>query len=191
MAYGLGDAIIKLIDQVGTSQDDVPAPESGTTILYTTEQGLVLERAPAGLNEARQWFLDQPVLLNSHDGDVGLTDTPQSILDVPYEIPDDIDASFPTYYRLEAQIVVGGFAPDASSIGILVVPYVDGSASSPVIVPCDSATGIGGSTVTFFVSGSSGESIDLRAYVINAGDVANANVVTALLKREVRVPAAP
>jgi hypothetical protein len=192
MAYGLGDAIIKLIDQVGTALDDVSAPESGATILYTTEQGLVLERAPSEGFEARQWFLDQPALL-SGDDPVALSDTPQSLLADPYTVPDDIDAAYPTVYRLELQVYVSSFAPDTTSIGIMVQATVSGEAftTPPILVPCDAASGLGGATVTFFVFAGEGNVVDVVAYTLDAADGANASASIGLIKRELRLPFVP
>jgi hypothetical protein len=192
MAYGLGDAIIKLIDQVGTSQDDVSAPENGATILYTTEQGLVLERAPIEEFGTRQWFLDQPALLSGGDT-VSVTDTPQSLLDAPYTVPDDIDAAFPTVYRLELQVYVDNFAPDTTSIGIMVQATVSGEAftTPPILVPCDAASGLGGATVTFFVFAGEGNVVDVVAYTLDAADAADASVSVGIIKRELRLSFAP
>lgn len=191
MAYGYGSAIIKLVDQVGSAEDDVVAPENGATIIYTTEQGLVAERSPSEGFGVRQWFLDQPALLEGGEA-VSLTGSAQSILVAPYTIPDDIDANFPTYYRLEVGIVVEGFTPDASSAGILVAPYVDGDpAAPPALVPCDAASGIGGTTVSFFVSGVEGLEVDVRAYLINAADAADAYAYLGVIKRELRISGAP
>lgn len=180
------NGFVLLQDAQGGANDDVAAPDAGQTLLYTTEQGLVAERA-AGLSAANQWFLDQPVLLNGASP-VALTDTPQSILDAVYTIPDDIDASFPTIYRVEVQVVVESFVQDANSIGIAVVPFVDGTQNGPaVIVACDPATGAGGTTLTFFAAGSSGEDIDVRAYLLNAADAADAYCYLGLIKRELRL----
>jgi hypothetical protein len=192
MAYGEGSAIFKLIDQVGTAQDDVSAPEEGATIIYTTEQGLVLERAPSEGLEARQWFLDQPALLQG-DGAVSLSDTPQSILDTPYTVPDDIDASYPTIYRLELQVSVENFAPDTTSIGIMVRATLSGEAyaTPPVLVPCDAASGLGGTTVTFFIFAGEGNVVDVEAYTLDAADAANASATVGLIKRELRLPVLP
>jgi hypothetical protein len=192
MSYGDGSAIIKLVDQVGTAQDDVPAPESGATILYTTEQGLVLERAPIEEFGTRQWFLDQPALLSGGDT-VALTATPQSILADPYTVPDDIDAAFPTVYRLELQVSVSSFAPDTTSIGIMVQATLIGEefATPPVLVPCDAASGIGGTNVTFFVFAGEGNVVDVVAYTLDAADAADASVSIGLIKRELRLSFAP
>ena len=192
MAYGLGDAIIKLVDQVGTALDDVSAPESGTTILYTTEQGLVLERSPSEGFEARQWFLDQPALL-SGDAPVALTGTPQSLLADPYTVPDDIDAAYPTVYRLELQVYVENFAPDTTSIGIMVQAIVSGEAfvTPPILVPCDAASGVGGTNVTFFVFAGEGNVVDVEAYTLDAADAATASVSVGIIKRELRLPYLP
>lgn len=182
---------VLLVDAQGTAQDDIAAPPEGQTLLYTTEQGLVAERAPSEGFAARQWFLDQPALLEGGEP-VSLTDSAQSILVAPYTIPDDIDANFPTFYRLEVGVVVENFAPDASSAGILVAPYVDGDpAAPPALVPCDAASGIGGTTVSFFVSGVAGIEIDVRAYLINAADAADAYAYLGVIKRELRISGAP
>ena len=192
MAYGDGSAIIKLIDQVGTAQDDVSAPENGATIIYTTEQGLVLERSPSDGFEARQWFLDQPALLQG-DGAVSLSDTPQSILDTPFTVPDDIDASYPTIYRLELQVSVENFAPDTTSIGIMVRAALSGEAyaTPPVLVPCDAASGLGGTTVTFFIFAGEGNVVDVEAYTLDAADAADASATVGIIKRELRLPSFP
>jgi hypothetical protein len=190
MAYGLGDAIIKLIDQVGTSQDDVSAPENGATILYTTEQGLVLERSPSEEFGSRQWFLDQPVLLTGIEP-VSLVLEPTSII-TPYTVPDDIDASLPTVYRIELQVVVENFAPQETSIGILVQVFVDGEADfSAILVPCDAATGYGCSTVTLLTLAETGLEIDVRAYLLNGDDYATAYATVGVLKRELRLSGGP
>ena len=183
---------VLLVDAQGTAENDVAAPPEGQTLLYTTEQGLVAERAPLGVGfGVRQWFLDQPALLEGGEA-VSLTGSAQSILVAPYTIPDDIDANFPTFYRLEVGIVVEGFTPDASSAGILVAPYVDGDpAAPPALVPCDAASGIGGTTVSFFVSGVAGLEIDVRAYLINAADAADAYAYLGVIKRELRLSGAP
>jgi hypothetical protein len=192
MAYGEGSAIFKLIDQVGTASDDVPAPENGATILYTTEQGLVLERSPSEEFGTRQWFLDQPALLSGGDT-VALTDTPQSLLADPYTVPDDIDAAFPTVYRLELQVSVSSFAPDTTSIGIMVQATVGGEAftTPPILVPCDAASGIGGTNLTFFVFAGEGNVVDVVAYTLDAADGANASASIGLIKRELRLSFAP
>ena len=184
---------VLLIDAQGTAQDDVAAPPEGQTLIYTTEQGLVLERAPNDGFEARQWFLDQPALLQG-DGGVSLSDTPQSILDTPFTVPDDIDAAFPTIYRLELQVSVADFAPDTTSIGIMVRAIVsDGEAyaTPPVLVPCDAASGLGGTTVTFFVFAGEGNVVDVEAYTLDAADGANASASVGLIKRELRLPSFP
>ena len=187
MAYGTGSAVIKLIDQVGDQFADVAAPEEGATILYTTEQGLVIERQPTGGFAARQWFLDQPFLLSGNEPNA-LSDTPQSILAAPYIVPNDIDANFPTIYRIELGIVVQNFSPDASSAGVWVQPFVDGEyAAPPALVPCDAASGQGGTTVTFFVAADAGYEVDVRAYLINSADNADAYAYLGLVKRELRL----
>ena len=178
---------VLLVDAQGSAQDDVAAPDAGNTLLYTTEQGLVVERAPVAPFDTNQWFLDKPVLLEV-TAPVSLTGTAQSLLDAPYTIPDDIDANFPTLYRLEGQVVVSNFSPDANGSAIAVVPYVDGSQAGPlVLVPCDAFTGDGGTTVTFFVSGSSGQDVDIRAYLLNAADSADATLYLTYIRRELRV----
>jgi hypothetical protein len=179
---------VLLQDAQGTAENDVAAPPEGQTLLYTTEQGLVLERHPTEGFAARQWFLDQPFLLSGNEPNA-LSDTPQSILAAPYIVPDDIDANFPTFYRIELGIVVENFSPDASSAGIWVQPFVDGDlAAPPALVPCDAASGQGGTTVTFFVTAfSPGHEIDVRAYVINPADNADAYAYLGLVKRELRL----
>jgi len=183
---------VLLIDAQGTAQDDIAAPPEGQTLLYTTEQGLVLERAPSEGFEARQWFLDQPVLL-SGGNTVALTATPQSILADPYTVPDDIDAAFPTVYRLELQVYVDNFAPDTTSIGIMVQATVSGEAftTPPILVPCDAASGLGGATVTFFVFAGEGNVVDVEAYTLDAADGANASASIGVIKRELRLPYFP
>jgi hypothetical protein len=185
---------VLLIDKQGTAQDDIAAPPEGQTLLYTTEQGLVLERSPSEGFEARQWFLDQPALLSGGDT-VSLSDTPQSLLDAPYTVPDDIDAAFPTFYRLELQVYVENFAPDTTSIGIMVqatVSGVEGFSTPPILVPCDAASGLGGATVTFFViADTAGLDVDVVAYTLDAADGANASASIGLIKRELRLSFAP
>ena len=183
---------VLLIDAQGTAQADVAAPPEGQTLIYTTEQGLVLERAPSDGFEARQWFLDQPALLQG-DGGVSLSDTPQSILDTPYTVPDDIDAAYPTIYRLELQVSVEAFVPDTTSIGIMVRAFVSGEAyaTPPVLVPCDAASGLGGTTVTFFVFAGEGNVVDVEAYTLDAADAATASASVGLIKRELRLPSLP
>lgn len=183
---------VLLIDAQGTAQDDVAAPPEGQTLIYTTEQGLVLERAPSEGFEARQWFLDQPALLSSGDP-VALSSEPQSLLANPYTVPDDIDAAFPTIYRLELQVYVSSFVPDATSIGIMVQATVSGEAyaTPPILVPCDAATGIGGTNVTFFVFAGEGNVVDVEAYTLNAADAADASFSVGLIKRELRLPFLP
>ena len=193
MAYGEGSAIIKLIDQVGTAQDDVPAPEEGATIIYATEQGLVLERAPSDGFEARQWFLDQPALLSGGEPASLSGGEPVSLLADPFTVPDDIDAGYPTIYRLEVQVSVEDFVPDATSIGIMVRAFVSGEAyaTPPVLVPCDAASGLGGTTVTFFVFAGEGNVVDVEAYTLDAADAATASATVGLIKRELRLSGAP
>lgn len=183
---------VLLIDKQGTAQDDVAAPPEGQTLIYTTEQGLVLERSPSEGFEARQWFLDQPALLSGGEP-VSLTDTPQSLLADPFTVPDDIDAAFPTIYRLELQVYVSSFVPDATSIGIMVQATVSGEAyaTPPILVPCDAATGIGGTNVTFFVFAGEGSVVDVEAYTLNAADAATALASVGLIKRELRLPYLP
>jgi hypothetical protein len=185
---------VLLIDKQGTAQDDIAAPPEGQTLLYTTEQGRVLERAPSDGLEARQWFLDQPALLFSGQT-VSLTDTPQSLLDAPYTVPDDIDASYPTVYRLELQVYVDNFAPDTTSIGIMVQAVVNSDppfSTSPILVPCDAASGLGGTTVTFFlIADTAGLEVDVVAYTLDAADGANASASFALIKRELRLSGGP
>lgn len=180
---------VLLIDAQGTAQDDIAAPPQGQTLIYTTEQGLVLERSPIDGLAARQWFLDQPYLL-SGNGNVLLTSgNPESVLAEPYIVPDDIDASLPTIYRLELQVYVEAFVPDATSIGIMVQPYVNGATSlPPSLVPCDAASGFGGTFVTFFVtSGVAGLEIDVKAYTIDSDDTATVFVPYGAIKRVLRL----
>lgn len=187
MPYPDSNAIFQFVDQVGSVADDVATPDAGKTLLYTTEQGLVLERAPIAPIDANQWFLDKPALLVGTPP-VSLTGTAQSLLDAPYTIPDDIDANFPTFYRIEGQVVVSNFSPDANGSAIAVVPYVDGSQAGPIVlVPCDAFTGDGGTTFGFFVSGSSGQDVDIRAYLINPSDSADAALYLSYIRRELRV----
>jgi len=179
---------VLLVDAQGTAENDVAAPPEGQTLLYTTEQGLVLERQPTEGFAARQWFLDQPALLEGNGEPNALSGTPQSILALPYVVPDDIDANFPTIYRIELGVVVSNFVPDASSAGIWVQPFVDGdNAAPPALVPCDAAAGEGGTTVTFFVAAEAGLEIDVRAYLINSADAADAAAYFGLVKRELRL----
>jgi hypothetical protein len=183
---------VLLVDAQGTAENDVAAPPEGQTLIYTTEQGLVLERSPSDEYGTRQWFLDQPALLSGGDT-VSVTDTPQSLLDAPYTVPDDIDAAFPTVYRLELQVYVSSFAPDTTSIGIMVQATVIGEevATPPILVPCDAASGIGGATVTFFVFAGEGNVVDVVAYTLDAADAADASVSVGIIKRELRLSFAP
>ena len=183
---------VLMLDAQGTSTDDIAPPDAGQTMLYTTEQGLVLERSPSDGFEARQWFLDQPALLQG-DGAVSLSDTPQSILDTPFTVPDDIDASYPTIYRLELQVSVENFAPDTTSIGIMVRATLSGEAyaTPPVLVPCDAASGLGGTTVTFFIFAGEGNVVDVEAYTLDAADAATASASVGIIKRELRLPVLP
>ena len=183
---------VLLQDAQGTADDDIAAPDEGKTLLYTTEQGLVLERQPTEGFTARQWFLDQPFLLSGNEPNA-LSDTPQSLLAEPYIVPDDIDANFPTVYRVELGVVVSNFSPDASSAGILVQPFVNGeSAAPPALVPCDAASGLGGTTVTFLLGWTvAGNEIDVRAYLLNSSDNADAYAYLGLVKRELRLSALP
>ena len=172
---------VLLVDAQGGASDDVSAPDAGQTLLYTTEQGLVAERP------SQQWFCDAPVLLSSL-GAVVLTDTAQSILDNPFTVPDDIDASFPTVYRIDAQVLVENFVPAATSVGIYVVALLDGAPAGPaVIIPCDGATGGGGGCVSLLVTGSEGEVLDIAAYLIDASDAADATLYIGTIRRDLRI----
>ena len=180
---------VLLIDKQGTAQDDVAAPPEGQTLLYTTEQGLVLERAPSEGFAARQWFLDQPYLLGGNESVLLTGGNPASVLADPYIVPDDIDSALPTIYRLELQVYVEAFSPDTSSIGIMVQPYVNGATSlPPSLVPCDVASGFGGTFVTFFVTSEvAGLEIDVKAYTIDSADTATVFVPYGAIKRVLRL----
>lgn len=175
MSYGDSSAIIQLTDQVGESGvADVPAPDEGKTILYTTEQGLVFERP------ASQWFCDAPAFIQN-DQPGGLTATPVTV--GGWTVPDSIDSGLPTIYKIEVAIT-GSYAADGTSYGIYVRPYVDGSPAAPAQLIA--GNGDIGATCIFWVTADWGVNIEIKAYLENNNDEGQFTSLYGTIRRDFR-----
>lgn len=183
MAYSDPNGYVLLVDAVGTTADDIDAPSAGETLLYTTQQGLVLERALGAGADA--WFCDKPVILSG--GSTTLTSTYATILTATHTIPDQIDAANATYcIEISVQGTFTGTTAPTSN-GVLLAVYVDGSSVAEFVIPRSTTlalSGVIGSTVKWWFTAGAGDVVDVRAKEIGGSDDGVITAVKGTLRRD-------
>lgn len=169
MAYSIENGFVQFIDRVGTSTaNPVPNPEAGNTLLYTTPQGIVAEKATA------TWYLDKPVSLAfSGAGELTATDSYVSLLAAPFTVPNTVesDSTTSTTYCVDLNFGYAFDGATAASVGFYVKAVLSSGPAAEFFIAGNYTTAnTGTAVVRWWFTAASGVTLDLQFKKIAAGD---------------------